>query len=274
MAETKAVAVKTGKTALQVMAERLSVSTEVLQSTLKQTAFKECKTNEEFVAAVIIANTYRLNPILKEIYSFPSKGGVIPVIPIDGWISMSNRNKRFDGVELIDNFNDAGEFVSVTAKFHLKEINNPVIVTEHFDECKRDTDTWKKYPRRMLRHKAYIQGARIAFGFSGVYDEDEANRIVEEIVINPKANVIMPQPKPLETDTIPAQKEKTTDENEYQKMLNNFSDCKKFHGKELYYAVLKTHGIAHANEISSLDLGRKIIAEIIDLSSQADRESK
>ena len=32
-------------------------------------------------------------------------------------------------------------------------------------------------PRRMLRHKALIQGARIAFGFSGIYDEDEARDI-------------------------------------------------------------------------------------------------
>jgi hypothetical protein len=29
----------------------------------------------------------------------------------------------------------------------------------------------------MLRHKAMIQAARIAFGFAGIYDEDEAARI-------------------------------------------------------------------------------------------------
>lgn len=31
----------------------------------------------------------------------------------------------------------------------------------------------------MLRHKAMIQGARLAFGFVGIYDQDEAERIVE-----------------------------------------------------------------------------------------------
>ena len=30
----------------------------------------------------------------------------------------------------------------------------------------------------MLRHKAMIQCARLAFGFVGIYDEDEAQRIV------------------------------------------------------------------------------------------------
>ncbi|ENC7540331.1 phage recombination protein Bet, partial [Salmonella enterica subsp. enterica serovar Brandenburg] len=32
---------------------------------------------------------------------------------------------------------------------------------------------------RMLRHKAMIQCARLAFGFAGIYDKDEAERIVE-----------------------------------------------------------------------------------------------
>ena len=37
----------------------------------------------------------------------------------------------------------------------------------------------------MLRHKAMIQAARLAFGFTGIYDQDEAERIVE-IDVTPK----------------------------------------------------------------------------------------
>jgi hypothetical protein len=37
----------------------------------------------------------------------------------------------------------------------------------------------------MLRHKAMIQCARLAFGFVGIFDEDEAERIREEINITP-----------------------------------------------------------------------------------------
>jgi TRAP-type uncharacterized transport system substrate-binding protein len=36
----------------------------------------------------------------------------------------------------------------------------------------------------MLRHKTLIQGARIAFGFAGIYDEDEAKRIIEADPVN------------------------------------------------------------------------------------------
>ena len=35
---------------------------------------------------------------------------------------------------------------------------------------------WQKWPRRMLRHKALIQAARVAFGFAGLSDEDEFER--------------------------------------------------------------------------------------------------
>jgi hypothetical protein len=38
----------------------------------------------------------------------------------------------------------------------------------------------------MLRHKALIQCARVAFGFSGIYDPDEAERIVETISVDAK----------------------------------------------------------------------------------------
>ena len=34
----------------------------------------------------------------------------------------------------------------------------------------------------MLRHKAMIQAARLAFGYTGIFDEDEAQRIVEKDV--------------------------------------------------------------------------------------------
>jgi hypothetical protein len=46
-------------------------------------------------------------------------------------------------------------------------------------ECARNTEPWIKWPARMLRHKALIQCARVAFGLAGIYDPDEAERIAE-----------------------------------------------------------------------------------------------
>ena len=38
---------------------------------------------------------------------------------------------------------------------------------------------WQSHPSRFLRHKATIQCARLAFGFVGIHDQDEAERIAE-----------------------------------------------------------------------------------------------
>jgi len=54
-------------------------------------------------------------------------------------------------------------------------------------------------PRRMLRHRAFIQAARLAFGLSGLVDEDEApdvqvmrSRPIRADVDEPKALVAPP----------------------------------------------------------------------------------
>ena len=57
---------------------------------------------------------------------------------------------------------------------------------EYFAECKRNTDPWNQMPRRMLRHKAIIQCGRIAFGFSGIYDPDDAEYMATVIDITPR----------------------------------------------------------------------------------------
>ena len=173
--------------ALEALAMRLQVSKEVLQTTLQKTAFKDCKTNEEFITCVIVANNYNLNPFLKEIYAFSGKGGgIIPIVPIDGWVRIATSHPQYDGVEQVENDGPDGKFKSVTTKFYRKDTSHPTVVTEYLEECARDTEPWKKWPRRMLGHKSYIQCARKAFGFAGIYDEDEAQRIVEAQVVQDK----------------------------------------------------------------------------------------
>ena len=53
-------------------------------------------------------------------------------------------------------------------------------VKEYLCEAVRDTGAWQSHPRRMLRHKAMVQCARLAFELpasSGIYDADEAERV-------------------------------------------------------------------------------------------------
>lgn len=142
-----------------------------LIETLKKTAFKGAVTDEQMAALLIVANQYKLNPWTSEIYAFPSNGGITPVVGVDGWARIINENPQFDGMD----FEQDSE--SCTCRIYRKDRAHPVSVTEFMEECRRNTQPWKSHPKRMLRHKAMIQAARLAFGFAGIFDEDEAERI-------------------------------------------------------------------------------------------------
>jgi len=162
--------------ALAVMAENISVEPAKLLATLKATVFKGA-TDEELLALVVTANTYQLNPLLKELYAFPKKGGgITPMVGIDGWLKIANRQPNFDGMD-VATFGDDKNPTHATCTIHLKDRAHPVVITEYFDECKRETDPWRTMPRRMLRNKAMIQAIRVAFGIGGIHDEDEARDI-------------------------------------------------------------------------------------------------
>jgi phage recombination protein Bet len=161
------------------MASRLSVDPAKLLDTLKATVFKNA-TNEEMLALVVVSNTYELSPLLREIYAFPAKGGgIVPVVSVDGWNRMLIRQPDFDGIEFEFEEGQEGKPFSCTATIYVKNRSKPVKITEYFDECKRNTDPWNNMPRRMLRNRTLCQASRVAFGFSGVYNDDEASTVVD-----------------------------------------------------------------------------------------------
>ena len=160
---------------LAKMASRFSVDPSKMLNTLKATAFKGDVSNEQMMSLLIVADQYGLNPWTKEIYAFPDRqNGIVPVIGVDGWARIINSHAQFDGMD----FEQDDE--ACTCIIYRKDRAHPVKVTEYMAECRRENvQPWKSHPRRMLRHKAMIQCARLAFGFVGVYDQDEAERIVE-----------------------------------------------------------------------------------------------
>lgn len=153
---------------------------------LKATAFKGQVSDAQMTALMVVANQYGLNPWTKEIYAFPDKNnGIVPVVGVDGWARIINEHGQFDGMEFDQ------DDVSCTCRIYRKDRSRAIQITEYMAECKRDAQgPWKSHPRRMLRHKAMIQCARIAFGYGGIYDQDEAERIVEGVTIEGSATVV------------------------------------------------------------------------------------
>lgn len=180
-------------TALTEMATHLKVNVQELENIVLNTVMpsKQQPTVEQFNVFIAVANEYKLNPLTKEIYAFPTKGGGIqPIVSIDGWLKIINSHPSFDGMSFEDSFDNEGGLKAVTCKMFRTDRKHPVEVIEYLEECQGDTEDryknktpWGKFPARMLRHKATIQCARYAFGFSGIIDPDEAERFEEAGVV-------------------------------------------------------------------------------------------
>lgn len=165
--------------------------------TLKNTAFKGEVTDSQMVALLVVANQYGLNPWTKEIYAFPDKkNGIVPVVGVDGWSRIINENPHLDGIEFrqsetvltMPDAKPCPEWIECV--MYRKDRSHPTVVREYLDEVYRPPTTnkqtgytnfgpWQSHTKRFLRHKSLIQCARLAFGFVGIYDEDEAQRIKE-----------------------------------------------------------------------------------------------
>lgn len=151
-------------------------------------------TANDAAAFMIVAKQYKLNPFIKEIYAYKDKaGGVVPVVSVDGWLSLIHRHPEFGGmdirlsetmVEATQQHKQAHEWVEVVIHRVDKDTGQIIPtppIREYFEEVfTSGILPWKTHTKRMHRHKAIIQAARVVFGFSGIYDEDEAKRIVSD----------------------------------------------------------------------------------------------
>lgn len=161
-----------------------------VMAVLKATCFKVPEkepeaTDAEIASLLIVARAYNLNPFLREIFAFrDKKGGIVPVVGVDGWSRIINDKHDLDGIEFRYSDNKL-EPEWIECVIYRKDRSHPTVVREYLAECKRDTGPWKSHTSRMLRHKALIQCARVAFGFAGIYDEDEAERIVDAVPERP-----------------------------------------------------------------------------------------
>lgn len=187
-------------------ADRFGVDENKVMDILKSTAFKQRDgnppTDEQMTALMIVADQYGLNPFVKEIYAYPDKtNGIVPVVGVDGWSRIMNEHPQMDGIE----FRYSDEMVThkgknchvwIEAVITRKDRSKPIVVREYFDEVVRSVNfstPWDSHPKRMHRHKTEIQAVRVAFGFAGIYDEDEAERIIEKDITPTVAQEATPQ---------------------------------------------------------------------------------
>ncbi len=177
-------------------ADKYSIEPTKLMDTLKATAFRQrgdqVVTNEQMAALLVVADQYGLNPFTKEIYAYNDKGAIVPVVSVDGWLRIINEHPQFDGMEF--SYAESWDipargkecYAWIECLIYRKDRTRPTIIREYLDETyqaprgeKAYDGPWQSHTKRMLRHKSIIQCGRVAFGFAGIHDSDEAAHIVE-----------------------------------------------------------------------------------------------
>src|SRR5262245_1164288 len=163
---------------VSAFAARHMVKPETLQAVLLRTIAPEGATDEDIIAFLQIAYRFDLDPWAREIYLIKSKGKIYPYISVDGYARIVNREPQYDNCEFSYEQDAERKIVAVTCTMWRKDRTRPIVVTEFYDECVpppndrgQISQAWARSPSRMLRHRAFVQAARLCFGVSGALDE-------------------------------------------------------------------------------------------------------
>ena len=111
---------------------------------------------------------YRLNPRADELDLVQFEAGHWQVfITINGWAKLINAHPAFCGIE----FSEASELEEgvplwMGCTIYRTDRIKPIVIREYFTEMKTEHAAWQQMPRRMLRHRAMQQCARLAFGIT------------------------------------------------------------------------------------------------------------
>lgn len=147
---------------------------------------------------LLTCKNLQLNPLLKQIYGFESKGKVVTVVSIEGWNQIANRNPQFDGfdyefstpVERQLTYNkttyDGGYRkvtpVTVTRKVseyiicrvYRKDRSHPISVTTFYDEASTGSEPWVTMPMQMLQNRALVNAIKKAFNVNAYAEDDKS----------------------------------------------------------------------------------------------------
>lgn len=162
------------RNALSALTEQLGMTDyEELYGILKNTIMPKAS-NEEMAAFALVCSSYKLNPLTREVYAFPTKtGGIMPMIGIDGWLKIAHQHEDYAGMSWTEGVEEDGDRWCECTVFLKSTPEHPVTIREYLSECKQNTPVWAQRPKRMLRHRATIQAIRYALGISGVSDSDD-----------------------------------------------------------------------------------------------------
>ncbi|MDG1751552.1 MAG: recombinase RecT [Thalassotalea sp.] len=143
---------------------------------------------------IAVCEKYNLNPMLRELYvRFGEGQDIYPTLTVDGWYNLVNSHSECNGYE----FFEMGEMIEVPqhpfepsrhrptaypaigCKIYRKGREHAPIIYEYlFEVFNPNNPVYYTHPNRLLRHRSFIQAARVVFSLSGIYDAEEVDQIL------------------------------------------------------------------------------------------------
>ena len=147
-------------------------------------------TQADLERLLMLSERLGLDPLNNEIYATEvtpedgKKARIVFVVGVDGWSKIINSHPQFDGMKFVESAPASDELPHYfECTIFRKDRKVATSVREYMYEAHTNQGAWLTHPRRMLRHKAMVQCARICFGLSGIYEPDEAQRISQNYSI-------------------------------------------------------------------------------------------
>lgn len=146
---------------------------------------------------------YRLNPRADELDLIQFEKDCWQVfITINGWTKLINAHPAFCGIE----FSEASELeegvpIWMGCTIYRTDRIKPIAVKEYFTEMKTEHAAWQQMPRRMLRHRAMQQCARLAFGITVPECKPSSNSASALLGVAPSAMRSLSSPTRLATQS-------------------------------------------------------------------------
>lgn len=158
---------------------------------------KNCVTIDDVFTFIVQCKNLGLNPMLKQIYGFVSRGKLVNVVSIEGWNAIAQRSPEFDGFEFEFGPESVRELVykktafingrktdtNVTIKrtvadwvrciIYRKDRGHPIKITTFFEEAYTGSEPWATMPMHMLQNRAFVNAVRKAFNVSAYSDDDK-----------------------------------------------------------------------------------------------------
>ena len=156
------------KKEVNLCAEQIGIDEDELQAWVEHQTLAYTSTHSPRILQLLrTAKEYQLDPLQEEVLLAQYEDRWQIIISIDGWIKLINRHPAFTGISFHQSSEEKeGLPIWMECTITRSDRTMPITTREYLAEVRNDSDYWKKMPRRMLRHKAMQQCARIALAIS------------------------------------------------------------------------------------------------------------